>query len=63
VWNTSQYAPTFYDKHYNREDVTANCDHTGSHHGNETGGWQEKLSTHIRDLTGLKVAAKDYMND
>lgn len=63
VWHTSQHAPTFYDKHYNRKDVTANSDHTGSHHGNETGGWQEKLSTHIRDLTGLKVAAKDYMND
>lgn len=63
VWNSTQYAPTFYEKHYNREDVIANCDHTGAHHGNETGGWQEKLSTHIRDLTGLRVLAKDYMND
>ena len=63
VWNSTQYAPKFYSKHYNREDVIANSDHTGTHHGNETGGWQERLSTHIRDLTGLKVAAKDYMND
>ncbi len=63
VWNSSQYAPAFYEKHYNREVVIANCDHTGAHHGNETGGWQEKLSTHIRYLTGIKVTAKDYMND
>lgn len=63
VWNSAQYAPAFYEKHYNREDVIANCDHTGAHHGNETGGWQERLSTHIQDLTGLKVTAKDYMND
>jgi len=63
VWNSSLNAPAFYEKHYNREDVIANCDHTGAHHGNESGGWQERLSTHIRDLTGLKVAAKDYMND
>ncbi|GAA6204270.1 EH signature domain-containing protein [Thalassotalea sp. SU-HH00458] len=63
VWNSTQYAPAFYEKHYNRDDVIANCDHTGAHHGNETGGWQERLSTHIRDLTGLRVLAKDYMND
>lgn len=63
VWHSEQLAPKFYKKHYHRDDVIASSDHTGSHHGNETGGWQERLSTHIRDLTGLKVASKDYMND
>lgn len=63
VWNSAQYAPVFYEKHYNRDDVISNCDHSGAHHGNETGGWQQRLSTHISDLTGLRVLSKDYMND
>jgi hypothetical protein len=63
VWHSEQLAPVFYKKHYNRDDVIIASDLTGSHHGNERGGWQERLSTHIRDLTGLKVASKDYMND
>tara|TARA_R110001583_G_scaffold178457_5_gene334366 strand:- start:59689 stop:61089 length:1401 start_codon:yes stop_codon:yes gene_type:complete len=63
VWHSEQLAPVFYKKHYNRDDVIASSDHTGSHHGNEQGGWQERLSSHIRDYTSLKVSAKDYMND
>lgn len=63
VWNSAESAPVFYEKHYTRDDVIANCDYTGAHHGNESGGWQDRLSTHICDLTGLKVLAKDYMND
>ncbi|WP_166422950.1 EH signature domain-containing protein [Paraglaciecola sp. 20A4] len=63
VWNSPQFAPTFYSKHYSRDDVILNSDHTGAHHGNIQGGWQQKLSGHIRDLTGFRVTERDYMND
>ena len=63
VWESESLAPKPYKKHYSREDLIENNDHEGAHHGNETGGWQGKLSTLINDITGLKVTPKDYMND
>jgi hypothetical protein len=63
VWDNDALAPKPYKKHYSRDDLITNNDHEGAHHGNETGGWQGRLSSLINDLTGLKVTSKDYMHD
>jgi hypothetical protein len=63
VWDNDSLAPKPYKKHYSRDDLITNNDHEGAHHGNQTGGWQGRLSSLIHDLTGLKVTSKDYMND
>jgi hypothetical protein len=63
VWDNDSLAPKPYKKHYSRDDLIKNNDHEGMHYGNQTGGWQGRLSSLIHDLTGLKVTSKDYMND
>lgn len=63
VWDNDSLAPKPYKKHYSRDDLIKNNDHEGAHHGNQTGGWQGRLSSLIHDLTGLKVTSKDYMHD
>lgn len=63
IWNFSRNAPEFYKNTYVRSDIIENCDHSGSHHGNTTGKWQEKVALYIKQRTGIKVLPRDYMNE
>lgn len=63
VWDGNPLAPKFYLNHYRRDDLVDNANHEASHHGNETGGWQERLESYIFERLNIKVYPRDYMND
>lgn len=54
-------APRFYRRSYRRGQVVHQPDFEGSHQGSESGSWQRKLSTYIREQTGFSIPMKDLM--
>ena len=63
----NRHAPRLYENEYQRYDsrpgqgLMHSADHSQSHHGSESGRWQDALAEWIRDYTGATVARDAYM--
>lgn len=63
VWDSEISRPRLYKKAYLRSELVNDCDYDGAHHSSDSGGWQFKLSSLIKDLTGISMSSREYMND
>lgn len=63
LWERNLSGPTLYKRAYRRSELVSDSDYEGAHHSSDSGGWQYKLSTLIKDLTGISVSSREYMND
>lgn len=63
LWERNLSGPTLYKRAYKRSELVSDSDYEGAHHSSDSGGWQYKLSTLIKDLTGISVSSREYMND
>jgi hypothetical protein len=62
LWNESnKSAPKLYQSKYFRYNLITKPEFYGSHVGAKNGRWQETLSTHIADWTGIQMNSADYM--
>jgi hypothetical protein len=53
--------PRLYLRRYARTDLIRDPHHEGTHHGSESGRWQERLSSYIRERTGISVNLRELM--
>lgn len=62
IWRAdNQAAPGFYRREYRRHDLVTDPDRDGSHHGSESGRWQERLSRAIREETSISIPLKELL--
>jgi hypothetical protein len=62
VWHAdNEHSPRFYRGQYRRNQLVWNPDFEGSHQGSESGSWQRKLSSHIRQQTGFSIPVRELM--
>ena len=55
-------APSLYDSVYGRAELTTGSDNGGvSHTSSRTANWQQKISSYIRDNTGITIHGREYM--